>query len=368
MFQLSTLARIGAATTRAGTLAVAALALASCAGAQRTGDEIVWPLPPDKPRLKYVRSIRGAPDFETGLWSRFVRGVVGATGENRIINPSGIALSVDESIMYVASGPTSTVLAFDFARRKVRRFADIEGSRPIYPYAIAVDGSDRVYITDQKEAVVWVYSRDNKVLAQIGRGVFVRPTGIAVDRKRQLVYVVDPGTQKDPRHVVQVFSPDGRRLRSIGSKGADPGQLLFPTFAAVGPDGNLYVSDTLNARVQVFEPDGQVVNVIGTHGDALGQFAKPMGLAFDSLGNLHVADAELARVQIFDSKNQLLLLYGGKIALPPFMSLPNGLAITSKNRILVADYAVSHVNEYLLFDTSPQQPAVTPAAPPAAPK
>ncbi len=358
--------------TASRTTALAALFLfAACAGAQKPQrEEIVWPLPPNKPRVRHVRPIWGPEGFETGLWPRLLRLIGVSGGENRVFNPSGVALSVDEQTLYVASGIASHVLAFDFARHKVRRVADTEGHAPKYPYAVAVDGDGRLYVTDQKDAVVWVYSRENEFLSRIGSGMLVRPTGIAIDRKRRLVYVVDPGTRAQPRHVVEVFAPDGRRLRTIGSRGEDPGQFMYPTFAAVSPDGNLYVADTMNARVQVFDPEGALVTVFGTLGDALGQFAKPTGIAFDSLGNVHVADSQLGYVQIFDPKHRLLMHYGEKALLPEFMQLPNGLAINAKNEIFVADYAANHVNEYVLFDTSPAEPEKAPApasAPPAPP-
>jgi DNA-binding beta-propeller fold protein YncE len=62
---------------------------------------------------------------------------------------------------------------------------------------------------------------------------------------------------------------------------------------AVGPDGKVYVSDSGNAWVQVFTPQGRFIRQLGSFGSGRGQFLHPFDLAVDAAGNVYVADDQL---------------------------------------------------------------------------
>jgi hypothetical protein len=56
---------------------------------------------------------------------------------------------------------------------------------------------------------------------------------------------------------VKVFTKEGRFLRSVGRKGAGPGELSFPSgVAAIGD--SIVVADKLNFRIQTFDRQGTV--------------------------------------------------------------------------------------------------------------
>src|SRR5207248_6491697 len=74
----------------------------------------------------------------------------------------------------------------------------------------------------------------------------------------------------------------------------------YPTNLAVGPSGDLYVTDGYgNARVHRFAPDGRLLQSWGEPGGGPGQFRVPHGLAVDEDGTVYVADRENSRVQLF---------------------------------------------------------------------
>ncbi len=87
---------------------------------------------------------------------------------------------------------------------------------------------------------------------------FLDPFGLAV-APDGTVWVSDRG-----RHVVEAFSPDGRRLRWLGGKGAEHGELWKPGDLAVRPDGRVLVVDHGNHRAKLFEPDGRWWATFGT--------------------------------------------------------------------------------------------------------
>jgi sugar lactone lactonase YvrE len=344
------------------------LGLAGCATSSASSEKLgaSWPLPPDPPRVKWVRTLQRETDLGTGGGRAFYRFLVPAGADEVVENPTGLALSADEQRLYVACGPRRRVLEFDLAGRRVRRVADQEGYQPVMPMDVALDADDNLYVADATKAQVWVFGRDGKFQRLLGAGKLRRPIGLALDRKRQVLHVLDVGEGAEREHQIETFALRGDHLRTIGGRGLEPGKFHLPSRIAVAPDGRLFVADTLNFRVQVFDADGGLIGTIGTQGYGPGQFLKVKGVALDAVGNLHAVDGDQGIVQIFDPSNQVLMAYGGRAARPEFLLTPGPIVIDSKNDIWVADYAAHKVNEYLLFNTS-AEPDPRPVEPGSAP-
>jgi DNA-binding beta-propeller fold protein YncE len=349
----------------AAVLALSATTGLGCAGARlpKPSDEYVWPRPPNKPRVRYVRTIRASGDLPSTGWERFRRTFLGADSSSAIFNPTALALSPDETHLYVACSSTGRVLDVDFTAGFIRPATAGASVQPSIPFGLATDAAGNLYVADQGEHAVLVYTHAGKFLLEIGRGVLDRPTGLAVDRRRQLVYVTEGGRIDNKRHQIEVFTPAGKHLRTIGTRGQEPGQFNFPSYLAVSRDGTLYVSDSLNFRVQKFDPDGNLLGVFGSQGAGVGGFNKIKGLALDNAGLLHVADAANSVVLMFNSKQDFLMFYGAPGAQDELMRTPNGIAIDSKNNIYVADLMGDHVNHYVLVDTSGAEGEDAPQAP-----
>jgi len=91
------------------------------------------------------------------------------------------------------------------------------------------------------------------------------------------------------------------------------GGLLFnnPTDVAFGRDGDIFVTDTLNAIVQVFDRNGNFKFYLGEPGSRGGQFTIPWGIATDKNGKVYVTDIAQHRIHIFDHNGLFLGQFGG---------------------------------------------------------
>jgi len=109
---------------------------------------------------------------------------------------------------------------------------------------------------------------------------------------------------------VTVISPAGSVLQRWGKPGSGPGQFRFIAAdprvpsdvegkVAVSPDGKVYVSDSGNGRVQVFTPTGRLVRQFGSFGSRNGQFLRPFDLVVDGHGSVYVVDDQAETLSKF---------------------------------------------------------------------
>ncbi len=169
----------------------------------------------------------------------------------------------------------------------------------IYPTSVAIDGQDRIYVSDEHLNRVTVFDGSRNFtrkwgVAGSGPGELDGPSGLAFDGDDNL-YVVD-----HRNHRVQKFTAEGAFLLAFGSEGHGDGELSFPWGVAIGPGGDVYVADWHNDRVQRFSPDGGFMTSYGSSGQDDGQLHRPAGVAVDGDGNIYVCDWGNERVQVLD--------------------------------------------------------------------
>lgn len=153
-------------------------------------------------------------------------------------------------------------------------------------------------------------------LAHFGKGLFVQPHGLYVDRHGN-VWVTDDQAAKDKSKGLQVFefSPDGRILMTLGKKGqSGMGPDIFgaPTDVVIAPNGDIFVTDghpgcgCENSRVVRFDKNGKYLMEFGKKGKGTGELDNPHTIDMDSRGHLFVGDRSNNRVVIFDRKGKFL--------------------------------------------------------------
>ncbi len=85
---------------------------------------------------------------------------------------------------------------------------------------------------------------------------------------------------------------------TFGNDGSSEGQLANAVDIAVDDAGNIYVSDDQNNQIKVYDPSGTYVASIGSFGAEPGQLIEPGSLAWGD-GLLYVADWGNQRLQVF---------------------------------------------------------------------
>ncbi len=200
----------------------------------------------------------------------------------------------------------------DPARGHVIRFSPDGKTRTVLaktgrPNGLAPDRDGNVWVAETAMRALLKMQPDGRyeVIADPGSGepflflndlafapngdVYLTDSGIALD-------VIAPGGELDPNY--RNLKYDGRLYRVDRNTGAvqcvDRG-LLFTNGIAFGPDGNLYVAETLSGNIyRYFCQRGRVSSGRQTFGNVIEHFNPaelkgPDGMKFGADGNLYVA-------------------------------------------------------------------------------
>jgi DNA-binding beta-propeller fold protein YncE len=214
------------------------------------------------------------------------------------------------------------------------------------PDGVAVDAGDNLYVADPVRGMVVVFDRNGNFVRYVGsyRGEpeYARPTGIAIDRQTQRLFLIDT-----PRNLIFVLDLNGKVLKTIGKQhnGTGTGEFDDPTDIAVNDkhvfvldrrgtrvqvldaacnpvgsfdlphgldplvnredglgtdlEGNVYVSSFNGSLIRVYSDAGRFLWCIGRPGRGAGEFADPQGLWIDASDRLYVADSGNGRIQLF---------------------------------------------------------------------
>jgi|SRR5579871_1370836 len=138
------------------------------------------------------------------------------------------------------------------------------------------------------------------------------PHGIYVDKQGN-VWVTDGQGRDGKGQQVFKFSPDGKVLLTLGTKGIagdGPDEFNQPSDVIVGANGDIFVADghggNSNARIVKFDKNGKFIKTWGKRGSGTGEFETPHSLALDSKGRSFVADRGNNRIQIFNQDGKFL--------------------------------------------------------------
>ncbi len=167
-----------------------------------------------------------------------------------------------------------------------------------YPFAMAIDKSDNLYISDIMNHDIQVFTNEGEFVKRIRINTTdeqegFRPNGIVVLDDGNLV-VTDAGN-----HRFMKIDQTGKILFEVGSRGAEDSQFIFPDGISVSKDNIISVIDVINCRVQQFDINGKFIRKFGEPGQSAGTFGRPKAIIENTDGRLWISDGLGNIVQIF---------------------------------------------------------------------
>jgi len=309
---------------------------------------LVWPLPPDKPRVKYLETYSNNFDIEPRKKITWVDKLVGNADPNvteSFKRPAGVGVDSKGRIL-IASTEKALVYIIEKDKHKITRFRGDQGIVFQTPIGLVVDSQDNFYVADSSLHMVMKFDADGHVRATLGNDTGMKnPTFLALDETRRRLFVVDSHV-----HQVFVYNLDTLQLETkVGKRGTKNGEFNFPVGIAVGPDGSFAVTDTDSCSVQVFSPDFKFVRRFGHQGYHPGEFVRPKGLAYDREGNIWVVDAAFNNFQIFTPDGHVLMFVGSAGRQPGQFEVPMAISIDKNNRVHVSDSLNGRVQVFLFL-------------------
>ena len=239
------------------------------------------------------------------------------------------------------------------------------------PRGIGVNWLGEIFVADYGNDVV----RKIDVLGRISTistsGPLFNPDGLALDLfgnvlvaeshvRNHLVRRIDVRG-----NVTTIAGIAGQRGGFEGDGSADKARLYFPRAVAADAAGNVYVADSLNARVRKIDLTGTITTIAGTGergysgdgGPAVdAQLSGPNGLLVDAAGNVYISDSGNYRIRKVDPSGIIATIAGtqdpgdfgnGGPAVEARLRYPRNLAMDSSDNLYIADSGNNTVRQIL---------------------
>ena len=209
------------------------------------------------------------------------------------------------------------------------------------PWGVAINQKGEVVVAERGGHCVSVFSPNGEKIPSFGTkvGRFQSPSGVAIDSEGGIL-VTDGGS-----HCIRRFTSEGQYSASVGTQGR--GHLEFGGFTGIAfntRSNKVCVADTFNHRVQVLNFDFTFSSAFGTKGSGKGQFDTPLSIACDSSGKVYVADSANHRIQVFTAEGKFLRMFGRHGRGRRELNWPAGVAIDTSDMVYVSECDNYHVS------------------------
>ncbi len=303
--------------------------------------KILWPGPPEKPRIRYLWNISLLGEESETVANIFFgkEDVLDPVNARSFRTPTSI-YKKDERL-YVVDPGAYRVSIIDLKTLNVFHIYRVnDEERLAYPVSVVVDGEGNIYVSDSSKKRIYVFNQNGDYIKSLDID-FGRPAGLAF--WGGYLFVAD-----SLKHHIYRINIQGGSIIKFGRHGKNDSEFNYPTFITV-KNGMLYVTDSMNNRVQIFDINGNFITKFGSIGNTYADLEKPKGVAVDSLGHIYVVDAIQDMVKIFDSSGRILLFFGEKGKGLGEFWLPSGVFIDRDDKIYVADTYNSRIQVFELI-------------------
>ncbi|WHZ22955.1 MAG: hypothetical protein OJF47_002067 [Nitrospira sp.] len=186
------------------------------------------------------------------------------------------------------------------------------------------------------------------------------PTGVAVND--DALYIADQSNNRVRRvqlatGVITTVAGDGQASYNGDQISADQASLAGPSGVALGKDGLLYVADTFSSRIRAVDPaTGRIETAVGDGGTYRYQgpdephsqsLSRPTGIAVGPKGNLFITDSDSHLIRVWERTSKTITRLSGTgvaqfggdggDALAGSLSYPFGVAVDASGTVYIAD-------------------------------
>ncbi|MFA7610252.1 MAG: 6-bladed beta-propeller [Sulfurimonas sp.] len=194
---------------------------------------------------------------------------------------------------------------------------------------------DRVYTTDIATRSLYVFDKKKNKMITINsskKEQFLYPIDVVTDESGN-IYISDSVRAK-----IYIFDEDGDYKYSIAPK-----MLQRPVGIAISKDKKLYIVDALSSQIHVTSLKGDYLGSIGKNGSGDGEFNRPTFIDIGSDGKLYVSDSMNHRVQILSSDGEFIDKFGQLGQEIGSFGSPRGISLDSYNNIYVSDTMFNNI-------------------------
>lgn len=372
----------GQMVTRTGTDGAQAPQMAGAPSASETGRrgdpatspaEVVWPAPPDPPRVRWVGELHSERQLgrKPSFFAKLKRSIAGVAlgGVYTISRPYDVT-ALDSTRVYLTDGVTPAVMVFDRSQRRVEFLgADVPGGFA-KPMGLGHDDRGWVYVADQAGRRVIVFDERGRFVRTFGgRDLLVNPVDVASDRAGNRWYVVDSYL-----HQVVVFDSSGSVVGRLGrdtgpvdTSSAPPGAhdaIPMPgsqhgDTTSWGPHGHgpgtphgdsalaaSHAAPAAQAPQTHSSGRARGRDVLDNRGAKPSEFSYPVSAAVGPDGTLWVVDQLNFRVQAFDRSGSYLRSVGSLGTTPGAFARPKGIGVDSEGHVYVVDAAFNNIQVF----------------------
>jgi DNA-binding beta-propeller fold protein YncE len=353
-----------------------ALFLAVVASLAGCGPKIVetnyaqrYPAYPKEPRIAYLKSYYGAGDED-------FQGILGkllGSAKSDLMGAPYQAVWLKDTL-YVTLQTEKSIAVIDTSKSKFTEIKNLGDVLFVSVAGLAVSSAGDIYLCDWVAHSIYVaYEDDGDFVLKKTMGAdqnLLQPRGIALDEKRDRLYVVDTGSRS-----LKAFTMAGEYLFEFGSKPGDSAEEPEEPYDYFGiavdkRNGKIVASDTANFKIRVFDDQGKLVRAFGEASDGPLGFGMLRGVAVNSEGHIYASDAFTHTVSLFNDEGYSLMIIGGYGTGPGRFKLPLGLSFDEADRLFVADSMNGRVQVYQYLSDQwkkdhPEEYAKYKAEPPA---
>ena len=225
----------------------------------------------------------------------------------------------------------------------------IEGLQ--YPGGISVNNKNQnIIVCEFGSHQVGVLDQRGSIKLKIGskgtgNGQFMYPQKAAITQKGDLVIT-------DSINRIQLFSAQGKWLRTVGLTGSGQLQFRDPVGVAVGTNHRFYICERENHRIQVLNQDCSFHKFIGKRGNSESEFNSPSDIVADGRGFLYIADCWNHRIQVLNEDGLFIREFGYKGSNPGELNWPSHVCIDADEALVMVTEVRNH--RVSMFQTNGQ--------------